>query len=274
MVGTSLGPTNLLRPGQLSSAVPAAQPHPLPNFPLPAALQATNAPFVSCRQASQSSAHLAPLAGPAPYHAQPMVHYTEPPIHYPESIPGVPTLPRRPVPLGAPLPIGRSGVPIHAASPATLEGSMHAALASPTPSAWAAERSLHTSVPSAATSIGAAVPSRSPPKLHAPAPGERVVGERPISREELASTGNLVEGPAINAMSNARVTPAPKATYATPASGSGMPAFAYPLSSMAAATSLFDRLDRNHDGVTSRSEFYQTRQPYEAGFAGGPIAII
>lgn len=92
------------------------------------------------------------------------------------------------------------------------------------------------------------------PRLDRPGPGERVVGERPISREELASTGNLIEGPTTG--TRGREASTLHTTYGTTGS------------QLAQSTSMFDRFDRNHDGVISREEFNQATR------LGGPVTII
>lgn len=172
--------------------------------------------------------------------------------------------------------------------------------------------------------------------------GQRVVGERPISREELFSTGNLVEGPemappapaprplttsygsapamstppvgyASRVAQTSSVMPIASASqqplrtcYGDAASlnvrsapgqfvsqsdfrhkinqlqegrgvshagrsqgGSYAPAAYEPTATYAAASSAFDRIDQNHDGVISRSEFNQAM-----GRPGGPVAVI
>merc|ERR1712176_1019295 len=86
-----------------------------------------------------------------------------------------------------------------------------------------------------------------PPRLERREPGERIVGERPISREELASTGNLIEGPPLEDRQHR-----PAAILGSISSGAV--AVRQPVPNIPSA-SLFDRLDQNHDGVITREEF-------------------
>jgi len=125
-------------------------------------------------------------------------------------------------------------------------------------------------MPAGTSSLALRGPTRAPlqPRLDSLGPNERVVGERPISREELASTGNLVEGPASEAI-GVGTGRRPLAGASAALHGPGhltttSSSYAPPLSGSSA---LFDRLDRNHDGILTRAEFNQ-------GLGGAPVAII
>jgi len=110
-------------------------------------------------------------------------------------------------------------------------------------------------------------------------PNDRVVGERPISREELASTGNLIEGetPGARQLLNAPWAPTyPLSAYGGAGEGAGYgglssaPAY-QPVRSygvpVSGSRALFDVLDRNHDGVLTRDEYMQ-------GLSHAPVAIF
>jgi len=149
-----------------------------------------------------------------------------------------------------------------------------------------------------------ALPSRALAKLDVMGPNERVVGERPISREELASTGNLVEGPSFEGAgfggggggmrpidgrplySSASISGGvgggsgpgygngPGYGSSGPGYGSGSPyGGSYRsqrdpmLPSFSGAGSAFDRFDRNHDGIITREEYAQ-------GMGAAPVAIF
>lgn len=114
--------------------------------------------------------------------------------------------------------------------------------------------SLSTAITPLTAPFGGGLASRLPPRLDRLGPGERVAAERPISREELASTGNLIEGPALGAQARPAMSLAnPYGTLASPGPSATM----------------FDRLDQNHDGVISRDEFFQGTR-----LGAAPVAII
>lgn len=271
-----------------SGMVTTAPARTLPQFPLPR-------DSLAAYQANQSLQPGVPLpyaaAAQRPLHSSyaqaPAVHYaSEPVVHQ--------VAPLQQAVYAPPAVYHHQAEVLPTYAPAGLSTERHALYSSvpvsPARSHFGGQP-LSRSVSSAVPTLGPPLRSEALVSRAAPSrldlPGgfhDRIVGERPISREELASTGNLIEGPPLEAWQQEQpitylaaerpttyLAAERPTTYLSAApvarSSAAVVLAAEPV--QAAPSSLFDRLDANHDGIITREEFNQGTH-----LGAGPVAII